>query len=82
MAMGRPRKWATARITEPVELGKSGIEIVLWDKWGRQRMGTVIVSVGGVRWYPYKAKRPYRVRWDKLTELAEDRGRRRPRRRR
>ena len=74
MAQGRPRKWATAKVSEPVALGRSGIEIVLWDKWGRTRTGTIIVSVGGVRWYPYRFKVPYRVRWDDLTRLLEREG--------
>ena len=50
MAQGRPTKWATATITEPVPLGKAGIKIVVWDKWGKKRRGTAIISVGGIRW--------------------------------
>lgn len=52
MAAGRPRKWVTARISEPIGLGKAGVKIVIWDKWGKTRRGTAIVSVGGIRWYP------------------------------
>ncbi len=74
MAQGRPKRWATASVSEPVSLGKAGISIVLWDKWGRKRTGTVIVSVGGIRWYPYMAKKPYRIRWDRLTRLLEGQG--------
>ena len=61
MAKGRPRKWVTATIKEPIALGKSGISIVIWDKWGKTRRGTVVVSVGGIRWYPYKAKNARRI---------------------
>lgn len=61
MAAGRPQKWVTARISEPIGLGKAGVKIVIWDKWGKTRRGTAIVSVGGIRWYPYKAKKPYRI---------------------
>lgn len=71
MAKGRPMKWATAHITEPIALGNAGIAIILWDKWGKTRRGTAIVSVGGIRWLPYKARQPYRVSWDKLQEWLE-----------
>ena len=71
MAAGRPRKWVTARISEPIEIGKNGVELIIWDKRGKACRGTVIVSVGGMRWYPYRAKKPYRVTWDELTEYAE-----------
>jgi hypothetical protein len=71
MASGRPKKWVTATISEPIALGKTGIRLVIWDKWGRTRHGTVIVSVGGIRWYPYKAKKPTRISWNRLTEIAD-----------
>jgi len=74
VATGRARRWATADVLEPVELGRAGIQVVLWDKWGRKRVGTAIISVGGIRWFPYKYKIPYRIGWDRLTELLEDNG--------
>lgn len=72
MARGRPRKWATARITERIELGKAGITIVIWDKWGKTRRGTAVVSVGGIRWSPFKAKSPRRVTWDQLGRWFQE----------
>lgn len=69
MAQGRPTKWAIATLKEPVILGKAGIEIVVWDKWGRKRRGTLIVSVGGVRWSKYKAKHATRLSWAKFSRL-------------
>ncbi len=66
MAAGRPRKWVTALISEPISLGKTGLTLVVWDKWGKKRRGTAIVSVGGIRWKPYMAKKPYRITWDEL----------------
>lgn len=62
IAKGRPTKWAFARLNEPVILGMGGVEIVVWDKWGRKRRGTLVVSVGGVRWFAYKAERAARMR--------------------
>ncbi len=69
MAQGRPTKWATAKIAEPVALGKAGIEIVIWDKWGKTRKGTAVISVGGIRWYPYKAKNYTKLTWDQLSDM-------------
>jgi hypothetical protein len=75
MAKGKPTKWAVATLHEPVVLGKGGIEIVVWDKWGRTRRGTMLVSVGGVRWFPYKAKRATQLTWERFSDLIEDHGR-------
>ena len=70
MAKGRPNKWATAWINEPIRLGKAGIKVVISDKWGRTIRGTAIISVGGVRWFPYKSKKPRpAVTWDRLDEM-------------
>jgi hypothetical protein len=68
MAKGKPTKWATARVTEPITLGNAGIEIVIWDKWGKKRRGTAVISVGGIRWFPYKAKNARRLTWDALSK--------------
>jgi hypothetical protein len=67
MAQGKSRKWMTVNVTEPIPLGKAGLKIVVWDKWGRTRKGTAIISVGGIRWKPYKAKTPYKITWDQLS---------------
>lgn len=75
MAQGKPSKWAVATIQEPIALGKSGISIVIWDKGRRKRRGTLVVSVGGVRWWPYKAKRATQLSWARFDELIEDHGR-------
>ncbi len=75
MAQGRPKKWVTATIAEPVALGKTGITVVVWDKWGKTRKGTLIVSVGGLRWNPYKTKKPSRMSWERFATLIETAGR-------
>jgi len=69
MAKGRPQKWVSARISEDISLGKPGLSVFIWDKWGKTRRGKAIISVGGMRWYPYKAKKPYRKSWDELDEF-------------
>lgn len=66
MAKGRPQKWVTATISEPIALSKSGIKIVIWDKWGKTRKGTAIISVGGISWYSYQAKKRKFISWDKM----------------
>ncbi len=69
MAQGRPTKWATAAIDEPIALSKSGMRVVVWDKWGKKRRGTAVISVGGIRWYPYKARNYTRISWDQLSKM-------------
>jgi len=67
MAQGRPSKWARMDINQSIWLNRTGISIVVWDKWGRKRKGTLVVSIGGLRWYPYMGKNPGRlIKWSKL----------------
>ncbi|MBX3349007.1 MAG: hypothetical protein KF747_09705 [Nitrospira sp.] len=67
MAQGRPSKWASVKINQDIWLDKSGIEIVVWDKYGRKRKGTLVVSIGGLRWYAFKNKKPASsYKWNKL----------------
>ena len=69
MAQGKPTKWARVEINQPLLLNKSGMTIIVRDKWGRRRRGRLIVSVGGLRWYPYMGKRAtWRRTWEKLSE--------------
>jgi len=70
MAQGRPKKWVSVQLDESILLGKTGVRLVIWDKWGKTRRATAIVSVGGIRWYPYKAKKPCRITWDELDRWA------------
>jgi hypothetical protein len=67
MAQGRPSKWASVNIDQTIWLDKTGISIVVWDKYRTKRKGTLVVSIGGLRWYPYKGKKPARlIKWNKL----------------
>ena len=75
MEKGKPSKWTEATIDQPIGLSKAGISIVVWDKWGRKRRGTMVVSVGGVRWYPYKTKKPTQLSWEAFAEVIEEKGR-------
>lgn len=69
MARGVPSKWAKLSLLQPVWLNKRGVSIVVWDKWGRRRKGTLEVSIGGLRWYRFKGKKARRISWDKLADL-------------
>lgn len=67
--MAKANRYATATIHEPIAVGQSGITIVIWDKYGRTRRGTAKISVGGIRWSPYKKKTARLITWDKLDEM-------------
>ena len=67
MAQGKPTKWAQLTVNQEVWLNKAGISIVVWDKWGKKRRGTLTVSIGGLRWRPYKGKKPQRYSWNELA---------------
>jgi hypothetical protein len=71
MAIGKYSKWARLGVNQPLWLNKAGVTIVVWDKWGKKRRGTLIVSVGGLRWTPYKGKKPVRVSWDRLADQLD-----------
>ena len=66
---GRPTKLVMARVQEPVSIGKPGIQFEVWKKWKRKRrkLGTLIVSVGGLRWRPLKGKISRQQTWDELA---------------
>lgn len=64
MAQGKPKKWITAEIVEPVLFGNAGIKVVVLDKWGKTRRSTAVVSVGGIRWSGYRRKKTIRISWD------------------
>lgn len=73
MAKGRPSKWVDATIIPPIRIGKAGIKVVVWDKWGKTRRGTAIITVGGIRWFPYKrSKRNVHLTWDVLDEMFNE----------
>jgi len=71
MPKGKTSNWIRAQIFEPFYLGKRGIEIVVWPKHYKQHSGTVKISVGGITWQGYNMKKPIRISWEKLQEIAE-----------
>jgi hypothetical protein len=70
---GRPTKWVKASVGEPVWVGKPGIQFEVWEKWLRtkRKLGTLIVSVGGVRWKGNHGRLSKRKNWLALSEWLE-----------
>jgi hypothetical protein len=70
---GRPTKWVVASIREQVWVGKVGVTFEVWEKWKRNRrkLGTLTVSVGGLRWWPRKAENYRQCSWKKFAEWFE-----------
>jgi hypothetical protein len=71
---GRPTKWVKARLLEYVEVGKPGIQFEVWEKWKRNRrkLGTLIISVGGLRWRPTSGKLSRQKSWETLANWLDD----------
>lgn len=70
MAQGRPNKWASMRLHENVWLGKRGLEIKVWDKYGRNIKGTLQISIGGIRWFSRMQKKTSLISWDRIAKLS------------
>jgi hypothetical protein len=68
-ASGRPIKWVYASVNEKFFVGKPGLVVEVWNKWSkkqRTKLGTLTVSVGGLRWAPSGGK-PRRRDWDTVN---------------
>ena len=67
---GKPSKWGIVTISQPFFIGKGGITIKVWDKYGRKHLGYAVISVGGIRWYPFgKHKARKFIKWNQLNDL-------------
>ena len=67
---GRPTKWVSASLFEVVDIGKRGIQLEVWEKWKKQRrkVGTLTISVGGLRWRSPSGKLLKQKSWDAFAE--------------
>jgi hypothetical protein len=70
MPKGKPSKWASVKINEPIHLTKRGMKITIWDKYGRTHRGYCTVSIGGIRWTPYGKQKAFFLRWDGIEEAV------------
>ena len=71
---GRPTKWVAATVGESIAVGKPGLTFEVWEKWKKKRrkLGTLTVSVGGLRWWPHKAPLPRQRSWEDLAAWFEN----------
>lgn len=53
-----------------VELGKVDAKFHI-KKDGKQ-FGTITISKGDLEWYPYKAKKPYKINWTAFDKMIEE----------
>jgi len=70
---GKPTKAVSAIVNEEIEIGKPGLTFEIWDKTKRKRtkMGTLIVSVGGLRWRANSGKLFRQVPWTQVADWLE-----------
>lgn len=67
---GRPTKWVSASVDQWFYVGKAGFKFEVWEKWKKseKKVGTLTVSVGGLRWLPAGGKTPRRVNWESVSK--------------
>lgn len=67
---GRATKLVSAQVLESVAIGRAGITFEVWRKWkkNRRKLGTLTVSVGGLRWWPHKAPKYRQRSWNTVAE--------------
>ena len=70
---GRPVKRVVANVAQPVPIGRVGVRFEIWSKWKRRRKkhGTLVVSVGGLRWWPHKGTATRQCNWEKVAKLLD-----------
>ena len=71
---GRPTNWVNARVSQVVDIDKIGLEFRVWKKWSKKggRLGTLLVSNGGVRWRPVNGKFLRRRTWAQVARLLSE----------
>ena len=71
---GRPTKWVYASVEQWVDVNKAGFRFAVWRKWKRNRkkLGTLIVSIGGVRWLPARGKAHRRRSWQSIADWLSE----------
>lgn len=66
MARGKPTKHVEMTVKQTIAINKSGFTLVVYDKRKQRLHGTLVVSVGGLSWYPSK-RRGHHHTWDDLS---------------
>lgn len=72
---GRPTKWVYAHVGQWVDVDRTGFKFVVCQKWKHKekRIGTLTVSVGGLRWLPAKGKARRRRTWTEVGDWLGER---------
>jgi hypothetical protein len=71
---GRPTKWVHAHMEQAVGVDRTGFRFVVWEKWKRteKRVGTLTVSVGGLRWLSANGKARRRRSWGEVADMLNE----------
>ncbi len=72
---GRPTKWVYASVEQWLDIDRTGFHFAVYDKWKqkRKKLGTLVVSVGGLRWLPASGKYHRRRDWGAVSEWLTSR---------
>lgn len=55
-----------------LELGKSDANIFIVQDG--EKLGQITISKGGLEYYPYKKKKPIKIRWTRFDEMMKEKG--------
>jgi len=71
---GRPTKWVYASVDQWLTVDRTGFRFAVWEKWKRNRrkVGTLTVSVGGLRWLPARGKARRHRTWGEIADLLSE----------
>ena len=72
---GRATKWVYGSVEQWIPVDRSGFRFAVWEKWKRKErmVGTLTVSVGGLRWLPANGKAQRRHDWREVAEWLSQR---------
>jgi hypothetical protein len=72
---GRATKWVHASVEQGIRVDRTGFRFAVWEKWKRKErmVGTLTVSVGGLRWLPANGKAQRRHDWREVAEWLSQR---------
>ena len=78
---GRATKWVSAQVEQAIDITRPGVKFEVWGKWKKKdrKLGTLVVSVGGLRWKPLNGKISRPRNWNDVSDwfdgLHEGQGR-------
>lgn len=52
------------------ELGKADAQFEIYQN--DMKLGKITISKGAIEWYPYKAKKPYKIGWTHFDKMIKD----------